>query len=535
MMKPAERAERERRAQVEACLTRWELLRRPRRLEEAGELGPRGAALGRRLRGALAELGPVFSAFGVYLASRIDLVAAADALELAALPERVSPLAADAVGERITAELGREAAEAYASEGYAFLEAEPFESRLLLQSHRGRLASGEAVIVRLVRTDAAEQVAADRELLAVVAEALEAQGWTASAAADALAGFGDELREQLDLRAAIQDLDLLAADAGTFGRLVVPVVYRDLTTARLVTTADLGGVALIETAEPRELARSLCAVWLRQALAGRAFPRELRDEDVRALPDGRIGFQGIGLARSATASQGAFGEALLAIAFRDPDAAAAALLPLLARESDATTVEQLRMHLRQLVPFRDGAWSLGGESLAEHAFLYARTARRCGYRARRPLLDFSRGLFAAGLAARRLAPGRDALFEGLQDARLLTGASQVRQALSFENWGGQLDRYALLLAALPQRLDEMLTLAAEEDPRPARPAVEDRPRRAESSHLVLAAALMALAAVALLAHRFVQTGALGGRGEAVAGALFLAAGGVLLWILTRTG
>jgi predicted unusual protein kinase regulating ubiquinone biosynthesis (AarF/ABC1/UbiB family) len=528
-MKPAERAERERRAQVEACLARWDLLRRPRRLEEARELGPQGAALGRRLRGALAELGPVFSAFGVYLASRVDLVAAADALELASLPEGVSPLAADAVHERLTAELGREAAETY-----AFLEAEPFESRLLLQSHRGRLASGEAVIVRLVRTDAEPAIASDRELLPLISEALEAQGWTAAAVQDALAGFRDELREQLDLRAAVQDLDLLAADAETFGRLVTPAVFRDLTTARLVTTADLRGVALSEAAEPRELARSLCTVWLRQALAGRAFPIELRGEDVRALPDGRIGFQGIALARTTAAAQAAYREALVAVAFRDPDAAAAALLPLLARESDANSLEELRMHLRQLVPFRDGSWSLGGESLAEHFFLYARTARRCGYRARRPLLELCRGLFAAGVVGRRLAPERDALFEGLQDARMLAGVSQVREALSFESWGGQLDRYALLLAALPQRLDEMLTLAAEGSLRPAPPA-EGPPQRAESSHLVLAAALMVLAAVALLAHRFVQMGALGGRGEVVAGVLFVCIGGVLLWILTRTG
>ena len=113
-------AERQGRSQVEACLARWELLCRPRRLEPVRGAGPYEASLGHRLRGALAELGPVFSAFGLYLASRVDLVAAGDALELAALPERVSPLPVAGVRERIAAELGRPADEVYAA-----LEAEP--------------------------------------------------------------------------------------------------------------------------------------------------------------------------------------------------------------------------------------------------------------------------------------------------------------------------------------------------------------------------------------------------------------------------
>lgn len=532
-------AERPRQSRVEACLARWELLRRPRRLEEVQEVGPSSAALGRRLRGAFAELGPVFSAFGLYLASRIDLVTASDALELADLSERVHPLPVGELRERIAAELGRPAGDAYAA-----LETEPIESRLLLQAHRGRLATGEPVIVRLVRTDAEEAVAADLELLPLVGEALVAQGWTETAAREAIAGFQQSLRERTDLRPAVQDLDLLSTDAAVFGRLVAPAVFRDLTTARLLTTMDLGGVFLGDAApssrqswgppgDLRELARSLCTVWLHQALAGRVFPIELGDEDVCVLRDGRFGFQGVAFARPPAAVQADFREALLAVALRDPDAACTALLRGMAREASATSIEQLRMHLRQIVPFRDGSWSPGGESLAEHTFLYARTARACGYRLRRPLLELLRGFFAMSLIGRRLAPEHDPLFEGLQDVRVLTGVSQVREAISFESWGGQLDRYALLMAALPQRLDEMLTLAAEGGARPA-PEATRRPRRAEGSHLALAASLMVLAALALLLHHFVQAGALAGKGETIAATLFLALGGLLLWNLART-
>jgi predicted unusual protein kinase regulating ubiquinone biosynthesis (AarF/ABC1/UbiB family) len=532
-------ADRRRRTLVEECLGRWDLLRRPQRLEAVREGAPSAAPLGPRLRGALAELGPLFSAFGLYLASRLDLVAAGDALDLAALTEWVPPLPADAFRERIAVELGRPASDAFAD-----LEAEPFESRLFLQTHRGRLAGGGPVIVRLVRAEAAAEIEADLELLPLLGEALVAQGWTSAAAREAVAGFQQSLRERLDLRSAAEGLGLLAADAATFSRLAAPPVYQDLSTARLLTIGDLGGVSLGEViraaagrpgmppAELGEWAQSLCTVWLRQVLAGRVFPVELGEEDVRALPDGRIGLQGIVFARLPAAVQADLKEALLAVAFRDPDGACSALVREMARDESATPVEELRLRLRQIVPFRDGAWTPSGESLAEHCFLYARTARACGYRLRRHLLAFYRGLFAAALAGRRLAPARDCLRDGLQELRLLTGASQVREAVSFESWGGQLDRYALLLAALPQRLDELLTLAAEGR---ARPAPEPAgPRPGESSHLVLAASLMVLAALALLLHHFVEAGALAGRGETIGAVLFLAAGGMVLWLMGRT-
>jgi predicted unusual protein kinase regulating ubiquinone biosynthesis (AarF/ABC1/UbiB family) len=527
-------AGRPRHGGVEACLARWNLLRGPRRLASGEEAEPSDGRLGRQLRGALAELGPVFSAFGLYLAARVDLLAAGDALELASLSPRVPPLPIGGVRERIASELGRRPEEAY-----AVLEEEPFDSRLLLQSHRGRLASGEPVIVRLVRADQEEAVAAGLESLPLVGEALVAQGWAAAAAGEVIADFGHSLRQQVDLRAAVQDLDLLATDTEVFGRLVAPAVHGELTTAGLITTADVAGISLGEALpgvalDPHEVARGLCGVWLRQALVGRVLPLDLRGEDVRVLPDGRFSLLGLAFFRPPLAVQADLREVLVALAFRDPDAAGSALLRQTVREEGADSIEQLRMHLRQIVPFRDGAWSLSGETLAEHLFLFVRTARSRGYRPRRALVEFCRGLFAVALAGRRLAPGHDPLREGLQDFRMLLGVSQVREALSFDNWGGQLDRYALLMTALPQRFDELLTRLADGGERPAPPEAADPPRRAETSHLVLAASLMVLAALALLLHHFVQAGVLAGGKEGIAAILFLAGGGILLWILARS-
>jgi ubiquinone biosynthesis protein len=535
-------AERQRKREIESCLARWGLLRRPRPLALSGGGGePGAAALGSRLRSALQELGPAFAGFGAYLATRVDLLVVTDCLELAAISDRAAPLAAAEVRERIAAELGRTADDVFLE-----LAAEPFESRLFVQSHRGRLASGAPVIVRLVRTDAGGSLELDLELLPVVTRALAGQGWVPAAIEGAVEDFRQSLGHRTDLRTAAQSLDLLAADAAAFGRLAAPPVHAGLTTPRLLVHGDLGGISAAAAAEPVVLplrgaawdrgdaARQLCTVWLRQALLGGLFPVELQPEDARILPGDQIGFQGTALVRTRATVRADLRDLLLAVAAREPDEACAVLLRQVIREDGAASEEQLRLHLRQIIPFRDGAWSASGETLAEHLFVYLRTAHSRGYRPRHHLLAFCRGLFAVATAARRLAPERDAVLEGLQELRVLASMSQARDAMRPEQWSGQLDQYAALMAALPQKLDELLTLAAEGGSRAESAEPPPAPRRAERSHLLLAAWLLVLAAMALLLQHLVKTDVLAGRGEAIAAFLFLAFGGILLWALGRT-
>src|SRR5262245_42153793 len=86
-----------RRREVERCLAELRLGVGPRGL--AGEAVPPhfDGGFGRRLRFALERLGPVFAAFGRYLASRPDLLPLADCLELRQIEEPVEPLPLDVV------------------------------------------------------------------------------------------------------------------------------------------------------------------------------------------------------------------------------------------------------------------------------------------------------------------------------------------------------------------------------------------------------------------------------------------------------
>jgi len=560
------------RREVEECLVRWGLLGRPRSLAGSqaappGQPPPSPATpFGRRLRGALEELGPVFSAFGLYLSSRIDLVAAADCLELSAISARVPALPVAAVRERIASELGAlgQPPDAVLAE----LDPEPCESRLLVQGHRARLADGQAaVVVRFVRPGAAEAAEADLARLPLLAGAFARgaapgdAGWPEGLLAEAIAGFRQSLREGADLAATADALDRLALDAEDFGLLAPAAVRRDLCTPRLLVAGDPGGVDLAETlaataaagatpdaARRRELVRLLCVAWLRQAMEGTVFPVGLAETGARAVAGGRLAFLGGSFARPPAADRTNLRGFLVAMAAHEPDDACSYLLREMTREGPDASEEALRLQIRQVVPFRDGAWSAGGTSLAEHIFVCARQARACGFQPRPQLVAFYRGLAAVAIAARQLAPTErpeatdrpeapehqedDALLAALREVRVLTSFSQVREAMS-PPWSDQWGRYAVLMSELPRKIDELLALAAESGPRTAPPEAGGQARREESSHLLLAGALMVLGALALLLHHFVQSGALAGRGETWGASLFLAVGGGLLWILAR--
>ncbi|MEA2604561.1 MAG: ubiquinone biosynthesis protein [Acidobacteriota bacterium] len=523
------------RREVEGCLARWGLLRRPHPL---GGLPVAAEAFGRCLRGALAELGPVFSAFGLYLASRIDLLAAADCLELSAIPDRVPPMLLAEVRGLVAVELGQPAEAILAA-----LEPEPRASRLLVQVHRARLVDGQRVVLQLARPEATATLERDLPRLPLLAGAFAVQGWSGALLDDAIAEFQSSLREGSDFGAAAEALALLAVDAESFGLMVAPAVRRDLTTARLLTVEDPGGLDLASASavvlgaawDParrrHELARLISVAWLRQALLGRVFPLELREAEVRMLESGRAAFLAGAFARPPAADRANLRGFLIALASHEPDEACFLLLREMTCGPEASE-EALRLQVRQIVPFRDGAWSASGQSLAEHVFVCARQARACGFRPRLQLVAFYRGLASLAATVRQLAPDGDTLLDALQEVRVLSSLSQVREAMSPE-WSEQWGRYAMLMSELPRKMDELLTLAAEGGVRRPPPETSRRPRREEGSHLVVAAGLMVMSGLGLLLRPLAQTVAFAARGEAVAAALFLAVGGILLWSFTR--
>jgi hypothetical protein len=375
----------------------------PRRLARSGGLDEdsphfEGAA-GRRLRVALPRLGPVFAAFGRYLGSRPDLLPAADCLELTGI-EEMAPLAAippEEAGRRLAA-AGVQLAD------FARL---PLRWDLTGQTHRARLAGGEAVLVRLVHEDLEARIEPDLELLALLRPALPAAGRHGFPIERAVADFRQAFAVAADPRPQAEALTRLALETAALGELRLPRVA--FAGPSLAVVEELPGRDVLELArswwtidpaaaaggpgrpEPwweasaaedwtraggwsetqrADLARRLCLVWLRHALGGLPFAAALGGGELLVQADGRLALAGGQFAVLPAGSQANLRAYLIAAAAGDPDAAGACLL----REMDApgapagataaagaageggAAAAAFLHQLRQAVAFRDGGW-----------------------------------------------------------------------------------------------------------------------------------------------------------------------------------
>src|SRR5436305_9186090 len=284
MTRPARGWTRERRDEVARRLAALRLGTRFPQPVRVAEESP-----GLRLRTTLIELGPVFTAFGRYLSSRLDLLPEGDCQVLATLPDQRPSLAPEGVRELLLLELGRPPEQLYAA-----FDPAPVASTLVYQEHRARLAAGEPVVVRFARPELEAELSRDLDLLPLLGPALapvvEAESWIGAAVDDFLAAIS----AAADLGRQAAALVTVGQDgAGSGLALVAPRVFPALSTPRVLTREELPGTPLEAflpadpTAPkgpwPGELAVRLCQTWLRQACFGRAFPVELHAGDVRVL------------------------------------------------------------------------------------------------------------------------------------------------------------------------------------------------------------------------------------------------------------
>ncbi|MBA3242723.1 MAG: AarF/ABC1/UbiB kinase family protein [Acidobacteria bacterium] len=543
MEKKAQRAEdKRRRREIRQSLADFGLSRGPRRLPgDAGATDYEQARV-QRLRAALESLGPPFSSFGLYMATRVDLMRAQDCLELTAISERTAPASPAEVEALIGRELGCPPRDAFSE-----FEAAPFDSRPLSQTHRARLHDGQAVEVKVARPELKRRLLAETELLTLLSGAFALGESEESVIEDAASDFRRALLQ--DFTHEADALINLSHDAEGVEMLRTPAVYRDLCSPNVLTVERLEGSSLSRMIPPPDdaetgeavpgasdggydLAHTLCLVWLRQSLLGRLFPVELRDEQVVVISGKTIAYSGGSFASLSVAAKENLWGYLTAAARGDSDRACTHLLAELEKGKARVSEEQLRHRLRQIVPFRDGGWSArgGNDSLAEHLFLHWRIAGELGFRPPSHLRAFYRGLFSTAATARRLAGERDALLEALGDVRVMAGMARLRERLSPQELGENSQRYAALFLEMPQSLDEALTLASGGEGRlKIRVSPDHGVRRRNNTPSVMISLLVAAAAVALLAHHVSASGMAGAWAERIGAIIFLLFGVLLLW------
>ncbi|MFI5178953.1 MAG: AarF/UbiB family protein [Vicinamibacterales bacterium] len=451
---------RDRRRSVEACLS---AIGAPpssyRPPPPEGRLGE-GEPV-HRLRDALTTLGPVFASFARYLASRLDLLPRRLCVELAEIPDRGDAASSTDVDAMVTRQLGMPP-----DRRFFQFDRTARDLTLWTERHHAWLAPGVPVDVVIVRPDAAEQLAADLPLLGLIRPWLDVPADVFDAAID---DFAVTLRRRLDQTQQVAAFAMLALDAKGGGEFDAPVCYRDHCAPGVLTVERRSAPTLADAvagdtlpgphASPAALARRLTTAWLRQALSGHVVPFDFGPGDV-AVDGERFMLLSASFEPHVAVERARFLNYVNAVASDDPDGACAWIAGPVAPLGDEHLEEELTRRLRQAVPFRDGEWS-GDERLAESLLVQWRMARQVGWRLKPHHLHLYRGIHATALTAALLAPGDDVMLTALQDERMRFGLAEARQMADPRNLGTTLDKAFQEMVNLPQKLDNVLTLASE--------------------------------------------------------------------------
>ena len=505
------------------------------------------------LRELLLALGGVFASFGLYLASRPDLLSLSDCVALASISHRSLPMPAESLRRMVAEAVADRADDRSQPLRLVQFDVEPFESRSLFQLHYGELENGDRVVIKVVRPTIGLE--AEIEQLPLISQVVSPRLIDSNRFDDAAASFQVAIREQLDCLKTAESLETLAHDTRDNESLCVPKVYHELCTKDVLVTERLDGVRLDHYVAsyrdessgpmrersfsnrkmvPDELARLLCDAWLRQAFQGTMLPVDIRPENILLRSPTEIAILDGSFVAFPLASRRNLLDYCIAVATDEPSKALACLLKEMDGTQASTSQTTLDRQFRQLVAFRDGGWEDDGRAncLSDTLFAQWRLAARHGWQPLRHLTHFYRGTFHITYLARQVAPHRDSLLEGVKDLRLTKLLNDIGTMMEPSYWGGQMDRLAALMILGPQHLDDALKSISNEEETSANP--QDASHGPARTFNPLLTVLLAIAALFLfrdqLADLLTPLWA-----ERLTAVLFIAIGGWTMRLLAFSG
>jgi len=311
------------------------------------------------LRTAFQELGTTFIKLGQILSTRSDLLPDEYISTLSALQDRLPPVPIEDVRAMITRELG-----APPEEVFAHFDEVPLATASIGQVHAATLADGAEVVVKVQKPGIVEEI--EMDLLILLDLARLAAGRIDSPLVrnleETVLHFSDGLRDELDYTTEGRNAELFASGLDRKSQVVVPRVYWEFTTPRVLTTARFQGVKVNDpeglarqAVGPQIVARELANMAMHAVFENGLFHADPHPGNYIVRSDGSIAIIDFGLV--GRLDEGTRRDLLLMLAAwvgSDADGMAEGLIALgVAR--GGTGISQLRSDMRRLLGRYHGA------------------------------------------------------------------------------------------------------------------------------------------------------------------------------------
>lgn len=252
-----------------------------------------------RVRMALTELGPTFIKLGQILAARPDLVGPTMANELKQLHSTVPAVDSQTILQTLRAELGYR----FDSDIIDFDET-PLATASIGQVHRGRLADGTSVVIKVQRPRIEEMMLCDLDVLEGLAQLAErVEGLAAFTPQKLVQQMAPMVRRELDFGRERQNLEVFGSLLDRVDCVEIPRPIPPLCTRRVLVMTHLAGQDLSRSAalqrlseeQRRATARLITSVYMQMLFHHGLFHADPHPGNLMLLADGGVGILDFGM------------------------------------------------------------------------------------------------------------------------------------------------------------------------------------------------------------------------------------------------
>lgn len=248
----------------------------------------------------LTELGPFYVKLGQLLSTRPDLLPPSYIEALSTLQSQVPPVPWPVLESQLTEDLGRPLDQVFSD-----ISAVPIAAGSIGQVHRARLLGGEEVALKIQRPGIEAIVEQDITLIKGIAELVGLSEFGKTYDVVRLAGeFTQTVQAELNFRTEARYTDTLRQNLSQSDwfdpqKIVIPKVYWELTTEKLLVLEWLSGVPLLQAdlalppsqnieTRRQELTRLLLRAFCQQFYRDGFFHADPHPGNIFYLQDGRL-------------------------------------------------------------------------------------------------------------------------------------------------------------------------------------------------------------------------------------------------------
>jgi ubiquinone biosynthesis protein len=252
-----------------------------------------------RFRLFLESLGPTFIKLGQMLSTRADLIPREYAEELGSLRDDVPPVPFEKVKEIVEDEFGKKIEEFFES-----FEEEPIAAASIGQVHVGVIkGTREKVAVKVQRPDIKEVIRADLEILNNIADLLERsfkniENFDPSGI---ITEFGHMITREIDYTLEARNIARFRENMSSMKNVVIPKVYWDLSTKKVLTMEFIEGVSMDSRKELKEMkidnkivTDTLGEAYIRQIFLDGFFHADPHQDNIFIMKGNRVCFLDFG-------------------------------------------------------------------------------------------------------------------------------------------------------------------------------------------------------------------------------------------------